>query len=147
MGPRAKISWFQLVTLVCAPLGKTPSSQRMFLSSIRYPLCYSHLKPETSISGMLRSPPNVVDAHIIKSYIIHFPSFTYDSPSGWWYTYPSEKYDFISWDDLSIPNCFWNNHQVMFQENHRPARVLEGFSMAQTPVFHGLFQGTWPQDR
>ena len=19
--------------------------------------------------------------------------------SGWWYTYPSEKYDFVSWDD------------------------------------------------
>ena len=24
--------------------------------------------------------------------------------SGWWYTYPSEKYDFVSWDDYSIPN-------------------------------------------
>ena len=23
--------------------------------------------------------------------------------SGWWYTYPSEKYDFVSWDD-DIPN-------------------------------------------
>jgi len=22
---------------------------------------------------------------------------------GWWYTYPSEKYDFVSWDD-DIPN-------------------------------------------
>ena len=19
--------------------------------------------------------------------------------TGWWYTYPSEKYDFVSWDD------------------------------------------------
>ena len=19
--------------------------------------------------------------------------------AGWWYTYPSEKYDFVSWDD------------------------------------------------
>ena len=27
--------------------------------------------------------------------------------SGWWYTYPSEKYEFVSWDDDSIPNCFW----------------------------------------
>jgi hypothetical protein len=24
-------------------------------------------------------------------------------PSGWWYTYPSEKYEFVSWDD-EIPN-------------------------------------------
>ena len=26
--------------------------------------------------------------------------------TGWWYTYPSEKYEFVSWDD-DIPNCFW----------------------------------------
>jgi len=23
--------------------------------------------------------------------------------TGWWYTYPSEKYEFVSWDD-KIPN-------------------------------------------
>ena len=23
--------------------------------------------------------------------------------AGWWYTYPSEKYEFVSWDD-DIPN-------------------------------------------
>ena len=27
----------------------------------------------------------------------------YQSPSGWWYTNPSEKYEFVSWDD-DIPN-------------------------------------------
>jgi len=25
--------------------------------------------------------------------------------SGWWYTYPSEKYEFVSWDD-NIPNIW-----------------------------------------
>ena len=25
--------------------------------------------------------------------------------TGWWYTYPSEKYDFVSWDD-EIPNIY-----------------------------------------
>ena len=25
--------------------------------------------------------------------------------SGWWYTYPSEKYEFLSWDD-DIPNIY-----------------------------------------
>ena len=29
------------------------------------------------------------------------PPETFDS--GWWYTYPSEKYEFVSWDD-EIPN-------------------------------------------
>ena len=24
---------------------------------------------------------------------------------GWWYTYPSEKYEFVSWDD-EIPNIW-----------------------------------------
>ena len=28
------------------------------------------------------------------------------SISGWWYTYPSEKYEFVSWN--IIPNT-WNN--------------------------------------
>jgi hypothetical protein len=32
--------------------------------------------------------------------------------SGWWLTYPSEKYEFVSWDD-DIPNIWKNvpNHQ------------------------------------
>ena len=32
----------------------------------------------------------------------------YQSPlitTGWWYTYPSEKYEFVSWDD-EIPNSY-----------------------------------------
>jgi len=36
--------------------------------------------------------------------------------TGWWYTYPSEKYDFVSWDD-EIPNI-WNNHPNV--PNHQP---------------------------
>ena len=26
------------------------------------------------------------------------------SLTGWWYTYPSEKYEFVSWDDYSQLN-------------------------------------------
>ena len=37
----------------------------------------------------------------------------YGIPSGWWYTYPSEKYEFASWDD-DIPNMM-GNIQFMFQ--------------------------------
>ena len=29
--------------------------------------------------------------------------FGFHPTSGWWYTYPSEKYEFVSWDD-EIPN-------------------------------------------
>ena len=33
--------------------------------------------------------------------------------TGWWYTYPSEKYDFVSWDD-EIPNI-WKHKIPWFQ--------------------------------
>ena len=37
--------------------------------------------------------------------------------SGWWYTYPSEKYEFVSWD-YDIPNI-WKVIKAMFQTtNH-----------------------------
>ena len=35
--------------------------------------------------------------------------------SGWWHTYPSEKYEFVSWDD-DIPKI-WKNKKVT---NHQP---------------------------
>ena len=34
--------------------------------------------------------------------------------AGWWYTYPSEKYEFVSWDG-DIPN--WVEKNV---PNHQP---------------------------
>ena len=37
--------------------------------------------------------------------------------SGWWYTYTSEKYDFVSWDD-DIPNMMGTIKNVL---NHQPA--------------------------
>ena len=38
--------------------------------------------------------------------------------SGWWYTYPTEKYEFVNWDD-DIPNI-WKNHPNV--PNHQPDR-------------------------
>ena len=40
--------------------------------------------------------------------------------SGWWLTYPSEKYELVSWDD-DIPNLWKNNSNV---PNHQP--VMDG---------------------
>ena len=36
--------------------------------------------------------------------------------SDWWYTYPSEKYFFVSWDD-DIPNIW--KHKNMFQSTNQ----------------------------
>ena len=33
------------------------------------------------------------------------------NPSGWWLTYPSEKYEVVSWDD-DIPNILWKIKNV-----------------------------------
>ena len=39
---------------------------------------------------------------------------------GWWYTYPSEKYDFVSWDD-DIPIYEMEN------KNHVPVTTHQFF--------------------
>ena len=37
--------------------------------------------------------------------------------TGWWYTYPSEKYEFVSWD-YDIPN--WMESHKIHVPNHQP---------------------------
>ena len=45
-------------------------------------------------------------------------SYTLNSgSSGWWYTYPSEKYEFVSWDYYSQLN---GNIKLMFQTTNQP---------------------------
>jgi len=41
--------------------------------------------------------------------------------TGWWYTYPSEKYEFVSWDD-EIPHIRKNEIHV---PNHEPVHIFE----------------------
>ena len=57
--------------------------------------------------------------------------------SGWWYTYPSEKYEFVSCDH-DIPNLWKNNPNV---PNHQPGVVWKWctphsnrFKMIKHPV-------------
>ena len=46
----------------------------------------------------------------LKMVLIGIDPYPYhDELSGWWLTYPSEKYDFVSWDEF-IPNI-WKNKQ------------------------------------
>ena len=49
--------------------------------------------------------------HIFQSY----PHI--ESHSGWWYTYPSEKREFVSWDD-DIPNL-WKVLKFTFQTTNQ----------------------------
>ena len=52
-----------------------------------------------------------------SSIAIHSKLLLYQT--GWWYTYPSEKYEFVSWDD-DIPNIWKIKVHV---PNHQPANV------------------------
>ena len=48
--------------------------------------------------------------------------------SGWWYTYPSEKYEFVSWDD-EIPTIWKNKFYV---PNHQPEIIKVSFTFSVT---------------
>ena len=39
--------------------------------------------------------------------------------SDWWYIYPSEKYEFVNWDE-ELPNIWENKIHV---PNHQPGRI------------------------
>ena len=41
--------------------------------------------------------------------------------TGWWYTYPSETYEFVSWD-YELPN--WMEHHKNHVPNHQPVEYL-----------------------
>jgi len=47
--------------------------------------------------------------------------------SGWWYTYPSEKYDFVSWDD-EIPNTYYMESHKIHVPNHQLVMYSPHFS-------------------
>ena len=46
--------------------------------------------------------------------------------TGWWYTYPSEKYDFVSWDD-DYSQCDGKVIKFMFQTTNQN-RFSEDFN-------------------
>ena len=55
---------------------------------------YIYYKPYTVVIGVLcnqlsylKGPPNDITLKILQEQI-----------TGWWLTYPSEKYEFVSWD-------------------------------------------------
>jgi len=48
----------------------------------------------------------------MRNSVVHHSSW-----SGWWYTYPSEKYEFVSWD-YDIPNI-WKVMKFMFQTTNQ----------------------------
>ena len=58
--------------------------------------------------------------------------------TGWWYTYPSEKYEFVSWDN-EIPNI-WKIQNI---PNHQPD-YLKGRMWLVT--YRNSRTSRWPDD-
>ena len=55
----------------------------------------------TSISGNLHFPVNSWKLYLFFNGFEDIMDIWMHIRSGWWYTYPSEKYEFVSWDDYS----------------------------------------------
>jgi hypothetical protein len=62
---------------------------------------------------------NVPKFHDLDSTLDAILDATQHTITGWWYTYPSEKYEFVKWDD-EIPNIWKNKIHV---PNHQPDNI------------------------
>ena len=56
---------------------------------------------------------------MVDDYLWHLWLMARKYLSGWWLTYPSEKYEFVSWDD-EISNIWENKSHV---PNHQPNSI------------------------
>ena len=82
-------------------------------------------KPSDMIFANL--PPPEADAPWAAAVATHFAHFEMLRPpempflwyTGWWYTYPSEKYEFVSWEGLS--HILWKNKSHVW--NHQPVII------------------------
>ena len=58
--------------------------------------------------------------------------------AGWWLTYPSEKYEFVSWDD-ELPN--WMESHKSHVPNHQPDMIWWDFPIFSHEI-KAMFQTT-----
>ena len=50
--------------------------------------------------------------------------------TGWWLTYPSEKYEFVSWDDFPFSIYYMESHKFMFQTTNQKLSINHPISIA-----------------
>ena len=58
--------------------------------------------------------------------------------TGWWLTYPSEKYEFVSWDD-DIPNIWKNRIHVPNHQSEHFFSKIHGLSDSRGPAVRQFF--------
>ena len=62
--------------------------------------------------------------------------FEATNQTTWWLTYPSEKYEFISWDDYPIYEM--ENNPAMFETTNQVITLTPGFLRLLYDVEHGF---------
>ena len=85
------------------PIGYIPIKNQSFKSRpVRHPpVPPASLHPAGSSHN---SPKASRPVSAPSRWIRNVNRFDYKILSGWWYTYPSEKFEFVSWDDYSQVN-------------------------------------------
>jgi hypothetical protein len=84
---------------------------------INHPISFNknHIISPSKLPGPIssRSAPRICapTGQVVRDVSPTINTWTHEDSSkefsNWWYTYPSEKYEFVSWDD-DIPNI-WKN--------------------------------------
>ena len=65
----------------------------------------------------------MVKGHQTSNHQTTFLGYTF---SGWWLTYPSEKYELVSWDDEIPKKLGKTKHQpLLFPQSHTSIHFLD----------------------
>ena len=112
-----KMGWFRSRSFVWNPPG-VPMWARWFSPGISIIINHQPSILITTTISIINHHRKKCLKNVNSSWQSHdrnVPMFFSTCFPGWWYTYPSEKYEFVSWDD-DIPNI-WKKYDV---PNHQP---------------------------
>ena len=84
-----------------------------YYPGIQHPLCAGHQCHEQFGQTLTYGSVSIGSG---RKCLVSQSQHTAIISTGWWYTYPSEKYEVVSWDD-DIPNIWKNKIHV---PNHQP---------------------------
>jgi len=61
-----------------------------------------------------------------------------NTPTGWWLSHPSEKFELVSWDDYSQYIYIWKVIKVMFQTTTQPSNgKMLNYHLVDGMVYRG----------
>ena len=98
------------------------------------------------VGNTCRKPKPFGHSHHLRSIVASQHDLAHGYPfqrsTGWWLTYPAEKYEFVSWDD-DIPNAWRNKIHV---PNHQPVNDFRWFRFFKASLWGILPIPKWWQN-